>query len=310
MAELGEKSALAKPIEGAKKGKVKVSVRDICTGARIEDATVVVEGQKKQTDSQGEVIVDELSMGTADITVSKHFKEADYIKFITHRPAIIRSYEAKSSEKDLALVEGGETAKVRVEIPVYKVVETVLFSRIHLRFRPELEYGHWWIEVGEKSYGWWPEEGHLGAKEMEEPLPPPPLSKNAGIVAKLMHKVETAHYAAKKARYTANYKAAGQYAQAIGKTFAGVPGILNGSEYQKKIERDPHHGGMDDGKTDEDYRPVIVDCRTRSDIHKAIRDFSFAYSGDWSWRFEFGRNCHTFQKDAMKQLALAMVKKL
>jgi len=173
-----------------------------------------------------------------------------------------------------------------------------------------LDYGHWWIEVGDKSYGWWPEQGHLGSKEMEEPRPPSPLPESAGTIAKIEHMAQSATYRASVAQYSANNSMIGAYGQAIYKTFRGVPGVLNGDEDYKRREKDPHHGDWLEGRTDEDYHPVIVDCRSDADIKAAIRNFAFAYSGEWSWRFELGKNCHTFQKDAMKKLKLDKVKEL
>jgi len=145
---------------------------------------------------------------------------------------------------------------------------------------------------------------------MEEPTPPASLPTDAGMVQKISHMSQMASYRIELARYQANNSAPGFYGQAIGKTFIGVPGILNGSEYRKSIEKDFHHEDWLDGKTDEDYHPVIVDCRTKEELHKAIRDYAFAYSGNWSWRLEFGNNCHTFQIGAMKQLKLDKVKEI
>lgn len=310
MSELGEGVSVAKPVvEKKEKGDLKVSVRDVCDGKRLEDVQVTVNGKTQKTDEFGESTFLGLSVGTTEIKVKKHFEDADYIKFITHKPKATLSYDAKSLSDDITLIVKDETSKERIEIPVFKVVDSVRFCRIHLKLKP-LDYGHWWIEVGDKSYGWWPIENELGAKDMDEPVAPPPLADDAGPSAKIGHMAQTSSYQANMARYTANYTKTSNYGQAIYKTFRGVPGILNGSEDYKKIEEDPHHGDWKKGKTDEDYHPVIVDCRTKEEIHKAIRDFAFAYSGDWSWRFEFGRNCHTFQKDAMKKLNLDKVKEI
>lgn len=310
MSELGEGVSVSKPVvEKKEKGDLKVSVRDVCDGKRIEDAEVIVNGESQQTDEHGESTFSNLAVGSAGIKVKKHFKEADYIKFITHKPKSTLSYEAKSSSDDIALIVKDKTSKERIEISVFKVVDSVRFCRIHLKLSP-LDYGHWWIEVGDKSYGWWPIENELGAKDMDEPTPPPPLADDASAAAKIGHMAQTSSYQANMARYAANYTRASNYGQAIFKTFKGVPGILNGTEEHKRKERDPHHKDWIAGKTDEDYHPVIVDCRTKEEIYKAIRDFAFAYSGQWSWRLEFGRNCHTFQKDAMKKLNLDMVKEI
>lgn len=314
MSEVGEKSKAAKETKPLQKGKVKVSVRDICTGKRIEGATVSVEGKKKTTASDEDLLFDDQHIGNADIKVSKHFTEADYIKFLIHNIALInksitRSYKAVSTDKDLVIVEENKTSKVRVELHVFKVVDSVRFCREHLRFKPELNYGHWWIEIGNKSYGWWP-EAPLGPKEMQEPTPPPTLPNNASTVDKINNMTKRAAYSVAQARYNANYSTVGAYGQAFGKTFAGVPGILNGDEDRKLRERDPHHGDWIDGSTDEDYHPVIDDCRTKDEIHQAIRDYAFAYSGNWSWRLEGGNNCHTFQVGAMNKLHLDKVKKI
>lgn len=310
MSEIGEGAAVAKPAETVKKGKVKVSVRDVCTGKRISDATVIVNGNTKQSDDQGDASFDKLSVGVAKVRVNKHFKEADYKTFITHKPKITMSWEAKSSADDSVLVEEEKESKVRIEIQAYRVVETIRFCRIHLKFSPNLDYGHWWIEAGDKSYGWWPKQGELGAKEMEAPQPPSPLPADAGTATRIGHMAESATYRAKTAQYAANNSMVGNYGQAIYKTFRGVPGLLNGDADYKRREKDPHHKEWLEGKTDEDYHPVIVDCRTDAEIYEAIRKFAFAYSGDWSWRFEFGKNCHTFQKDAMKELRLDKVKEI
>ncbi len=310
MSELGEGAAAAKPVETAKKGKVKVSVRDICTGKRIEGAEVVVNGKSKKSDTQGETLFGEQNVGLTTVKVNKHFEEADYKTFITHKPKITLSHDAKSSAEDMVQVEESKESRVRIEIPVFRVVETVRFCRIHLKFSPKLDYGHWWIEVGNHSYGWWPEEGHLGPKDMEEPQPPAPLPEGADMPAQIEYMAQSASYRARVAQYAANYSKAGAYSQAIYKTFRGVPGILNGDDNYKRNEIDPHHGDWKKGKTNEDYHPVILDCRTDSEIKDAIRDFAFSYSGNWSWRFEFGTNCHTFQKDAMKKLKLDKVKEL
>jgi len=310
MTQVGESVAVAKPAEKKQeKGDLKITVRDICDGSRVKEAEVIVNKETKKTDEYGDCTFTGLPVGSADIKVKKHFKEADYLKFITHNPKITTSHDAKSSENDIALIIVNKTSKERIEIPVFKVIESVRFCRIHLKLKP-LDYGHWWIEVDDKSYGWWPKDGELSAKEMEEPTPPPPLGANASAKEKIAHMSQAAAYRAKNARYQANNSSTSFYGQAIYKTFRGVPGILNGDEEYKKNEIDPHHGDWKNGKTDEDYHPVIVDCRTKEEIHDAIRDFAFAYSGEWSWRFEAGRNCHTFQKDAMKQLKLDKVKEI
>ncbi len=314
MTELGEGSAVTS-IEDvvAETGALKVSVRDICTGERIPEATISVGINSQIGDDQGEASFSELSTGSASISVKKHFKDADYLTFLVHKlpfskTSITRSLEAKSSEQDVAIISKDKETRARIEITVYRVEDGVRFCRKDLKLAGDIDYGHWWIEIGDKSYGWWPEEGHLGAKDLPAPTEPSPLPTGSGMVDRIRHMVATASYQAERARYSANQSTVGQYGQAFYKTFTGVPGILNGDELGKKDEKDPYHKKWLEGHTDEDYHPVIADCRTKEDITNAIRKFALAYSGDWSWVFEFGNNCHTFQIKAMSQLDLEKVK--
>jgi hypothetical protein len=122
--------------------------------------------------------------------------------------------------------------------------------------------------------------------------------------------VSRAAYNVEQAHFNVNNSYVGAYGQAFAKTFKGVPGILNGDEDHKQRELDHHHGFWQRGRTDEDYHPVIVDCRSQEEIHAAIRDYAFAYSGNWSWRLEGGNNCHTFQVGAMNKLRLDKVKEI
>ena len=301
----------------AETGSIKVSVRDICTGKRIPEPNITIGKESKDGDDQGEASFSDLSVGAVNVKVKKHFEEADYITFIVNKipfskKSITRSWEAKSAEQDVAIIAKSKETKLRIEIPVFRVEEGVRFCRKDLKIRgmSDIDYGHWWIEIGDKSYGWWPEEGHLGAKDMPAPAEPPPLPANAGASAKIMHIAAMANYKAQMARYSANYSTVGQYGQAFYKTFKGVPGVLNGSEERKRMERDPYHEKWKVGKTDEDYHPVIRDCRTKGEIYKAIRKFALAYSGEWSWVLESGNNCHTFQVTAMSSLDLNRVKKI
>lgn len=312
MSELGEGVSASKPVvEKKEKRDLRVRVIGACDFmGGVEGVEVIVNGKTQKTDKDGYSLFSGLPIDAIKITAKKHFKEADYLKFITHKPKITRSHEAKSSFDDITFIEEEKNPnKKRIEIPVFRVVDSVRLCREHFSVWP-LNYGHWWIEVGDKSYGWWPIENELGAKDMEEPIPPPPLGDDASVAAKISHMAQVSSYQANKARYVANYTQPSSNVQAVYKTFKGVPGTLNGNESYKAIEQDPHHGFWKEGKTDEDFHPVIVDCRTEEEIHKTIREFAFSYSGEWSWRLEFGRNCHTFQKDAMKKLKLDMVKEI
>jgi hypothetical protein len=303
MTQLGE--GVAAPVtEVVQTGTLKISVRDACDGSRIKKVSVAVGTNKKDTDDSGEAVFSGLPLGLAAAYVKKHFKEADYITFISQTPRIVRRREAISATSDSKEITANSEAKLRIEIPVFKVVDKIRFRRIHLKLKP-LDYGHWWVVVGNNSYGWWPEPGHLGAKDMEEPVLPASPGSDASVAQQIQHMAATASYHVQKAGYAANYSTVGNYGQAIVKTFAGVPGILNGDDAHKNAERDPHH---DDSDFEEEYSPVVNDCTTYDDFKTKIRDFSFGYSGEWSWRFEAGKNCHTFQKEMINVLGLKMFK--
>jgi hypothetical protein len=304
MTQIGESVAVTQ-VEDPKTGGLRVTVRDKCDGSRIKGAIVSVGTKTQTTDDSGETTFSDLPAGPTQAMVNKHFKEADYLTFFSHiMPRIVRRKEAKSSAwGDGDVPEGGE-GRMRVEIDAYKIIDKIRFRRLHLKLKP-LDYGHWWVEVGNKSYGWWPEQGHLGAKDMEEPQPPPPLGDDPSIVERIQHMAARAGYSAQMARYNANKSKVSVYAQAIAKTFVGVPGILNGDEDGKRLELDPHHG---DKKFEEEYSPVVNDCTTIEELQKKIRDFAFSYQGEWSWRFEYGRNCHTFQIEMIKTIGIEKFK--
>lgn len=304
MTQIGESVAVTQ-VEDPKTGGLRVTVRDKCDGSRIKGATVSVGTKTQTTDDSGETTFSDLPAGPTQAMVNMHFKDADYLTFFSHiMPRIVRRKEAKSSAwGDGDVPEGGE-GRMRVEIDAYKIIDKIRFRRLHLKLKP-LDYGHWWVMVGNKSYGWWPEQGHLGAKDMEEPQPPPPLGDDPSIVERIQHMAARAGYSAQMARYNANKSKVSVYAQAIAKTFVGVPGILNGDEDGKRLELDPHHG---DKKFEEEYSPVVNDCTTIEELQKKIRDFAFSYQGEWSWRFEYGRNCHTFQIEMIKTIGIEKFK--
>lgn len=316
MSQIGEGTSITTEKESGL-ASLKVSVRDIITGERIPAATINVNGSTKEGDEHGEAEFSDLPVGMVDVDVKKHFKDADYVTFLVHRIpfsriSLTRSWDAKSAAQDVAFTEADQQEKLRIEIPAFRLEDGVRLCRQDLKLWGDSgpDYGHWWIEIGDKSYGWWPEEDQLGAKELPPPTPPAALPPNPGVVARISHMAKMASYTAHQARYKANYTQAGQLGQAFMKTFAGVPGILNGNERNKKMEKDPYHGGWKQGKSDEDYHPVINDGRSKEEIYEQIREFALAYSGEWSWIFEFGNNCHTFQVKAMSQLDLKKVKKM
>jgi len=309
MTELGEKSGLAKPIKGVKKGKIKVSVRDVCTGKRINGATVIVNGKSKKTGDDEDVLFTEEPLGVADVRVNKHFEEADYSTFTVHYPRILKSFEAKSTETDIAFIEKDKEAKLRIELSVYKIVEKIVFHRRKIIWRAgedEDKYGHWWVVIDDKtSFGWWPKYpvGSEENQKMKPPKAPSDLPSDSSRMQKIQFKLDRAVYFVKQKMYQLSGDPTIQ-------TFMGVEGELNGKYFGGTDTRDAHHVGNDAG--DEQYKPVRKDCIEYAEIRKKIIEFSKNYKskyGDkWSWRLEGGNHCHTFQKRLMKDCSLDNVK--
>ncbi|MFC2023856.1 DUF4157 domain-containing protein, partial [Chloroflexota bacterium] len=88
-------------------------------------------------------------------------------------------------------------------------------------------------------------------------------------------------------------------------TLSGVKGLLNreGSASQ----HDPDEGK----KADTEFHPVMtVDDeddydQVRDRVVGQIHVFAQGYKGNWSWKLiGRGKNCHTFQKDLMKQVGM------
>jgi len=132
------------------------------------------------------------------------------------------------------------------------ICTNITIKRKNIHKSGEDRYGHWWIEMGNESYGWWPEKP-LNLKE----------------------------------------------------TIIGVNGILNGQGVFEggTATRDPHHGKP----AEEVFHPRIdgssnCECWTCKLAENCIRKFAKGYRGKWSW--PLGPNCHTFQKDAMKNCCL------
>ncbi|MCF6324608.1 MAG: hypothetical protein L3J89_09845 [Gammaproteobacteria bacterium] len=309
MTELGEKSALAKPIKEGRKGKIKVSVRDICSGKRINGATVIVNGKSKKTGSDEDVLFSEESLGIADVKVNKHFEEADYSTFIVHYPRILKSFEAKSTETDTVFIEEDKEAKLRIEMSVYNVFEKIVFHRRKIIWgadEDEDKYGHWWVVVDDKtSFGWWPKYpvGSEENRKMKPPEAPSSLPSDASRMQKIQFKFNKAVYSVKQKMY----QLAGD---PITQTFMGVEGELNGKYFGGTDTRDAHHVGNDSG--DEQYKPVRKDCIEYVEIREKViafaNNYKSKYSDKWSWRLEGGNHCHTFQKRLMKDCGLGNVK--
>lgn len=90
------------------------------------------------------------------------------------------------------------------------------------------------------------------------------------------------------------------------KTLRGVPGVLNAPWAGGSPMKDPHHGQG----SDVTFHPVMdVDDSERYEIVRnsvigKIKSFAHGFSGKWNWRFGWGQNCHTFQKELMSEVGL------
>lgn len=83
----------------------------------------------------------------------------------------------------------------------------------------------------------------------------------------------------------------------------GLPGELNGRTLYPagRADRDPHHDDEDDTLDEAFYVAVAADDpRTDREIEDCLRQFALNYQGKWQWFFGWGKNCHTFQRAAMK----------
>ena len=300
MTELGE--GVAVPVsKKSKDGKQLVKEHDACTNDPVEGADVTVGSDKKTSNSSGEASFDKLPVGTLPTKVVKHFKDADYSTFLVHYPRVMRSHKAKSTVLDSPSIKEGAETKTDILLEVYKVLDEIVFHRRHIDIGGADKYGHWWsVFAPNMSFGWWPKYpvGHQLNRRSTPPVEPTPLSSNAGWREKASHMFATASYKAALAIFEA--KEGG-----VGQTLRGVDGELNGVTAFGGIARpgmyvDPHAGGGDSGN--EQYSPVIKECTDIMSIRTSAEAFSTSYSGDWSWRFEAGNHCHTFQKALMRHL--------
>lgn len=289
--------------ETKKKGALKVTVKDTCDGKGVKDVEVTVKGNTKKTNGDGEATFSDLSLGPTRIKVKIHFKDADYSKFIVQYPRILNSHEAKSAENDLVDIIDGTESESNINIVVFKLIDTIVFHRKHIDLGGRDKYGHWWVKIdGNISYGWWPKYpmGSDKNRTSQPPKQPKPLPANAGRMQRIQYGFDSAVYSAKAKAYEMKESSVGQ-------TFRGVEGELNGqTSFGGTKTRDPHHS--DSG--DEQYSPVRNDCFDYSTILGNMSNFAQNYSGGWSWRFEAGNHCHTFQKTLMKQCKLTKVKVL
>jgi len=296
--------AMAVP-EKVKKGTLKVKVVDICNDQPIKDAEVTVNKQVKTTSASGEVEYPDLPVSGYTVDVDKHFADADYVNLIIHYPRIALNREARSTDSAAGSVSDGQTTTTTVKLVVYRPVPEVVFHRRHIELGGEDKYGHWWTCVdGGTSFGWWPKYpmGHPNNQIHTEPTPPAALPPGASRLAQVQHMFSSAVYAVQKKMFNVKESSLVQ-------TFRGVEGELNGqTSFNGTPTGDPHALGGDEGN--EQYQAVVADCRSDAYIRDAMVRFARGYSGGWSWRFELGNHCHTFQKKLMSDADITKLKKL
>jgi hypothetical protein len=283
--------------EAEQTGSLKVAVVDICTGDPIDGATIEIGRARMTSDGSGLATFSSRSVGAHDIEASKHFSEADYSKFLVQYPRVMWKKEARSTVGSVAEVTAGGTTDVELKMVVYRLVNTIIFKRRKIRPTGADKYGHWWTEIdGGESYGWWPKYP-LGSPDNQSsapPTPPDPLPPDAGRMAQIQSAFDSAVYSAQSAWH--RFRESGPI-----QTMVGVAGELNGqTSFGGTPTEDPHQGDAGD----EEYQPVIDDCRPDSEIKDKARSFAAGYRGGWSWRFELGTHCHTFQKQMIAECNL------
>jgi hypothetical protein len=84
--------------------------------------------------------------------------------------------------------------------------------------------------------------------------------------------------------------------------FKGVPGQLNDGGSIATLQRDPHHGE----DADEEFSPLVDDERSDKEVADCLRVFAKRYKGSWQWFVGWGKNCHSFQRAALKHCKLTV----
>jgi hypothetical protein len=315
--EMGEPAEVKAP-QGAnqkekpKPGKLSVKVLDVHSKSPVEGAEVYVRKKKLLTNKDGLAEAGELPEGGYSIRVYKAFPSENFFKFLLHYPKSAISFKAESEVATSATVKSGETTVVQVEFEVYKPLEKVILERRHIDLNGPDKYGHWWTVIdGVDSYGWWPKYpmGHPNNRGGPPPEAPPPLSPDAGTGARIQHMFDRVVHSTLSKLYSLKESS-------LARTFRGVEGELNGctsfggraKRYGHGANIDPHAMQGDSG--DDRFQPILHDGRSEPALKNSMHQFANRYSGGWSWRFEFGKNCHSFQISMMNECNLKDFKSL
>ena len=290
-----------------KKGTLKVNVVNLCDGQPVKDVTIKIRA-KPLAAATGELEVKDLPVGSYSVRAYKHFTEADYITFVTHYPKVALSHKAQSERSVEAEVKNGTTEQVKIELDVFRLVEKVVFHRKNISPKGEDKYGHWWVKIdASESYGWWPKYPMSDPRHASSPAPEPPETpvEGAGVAAWMQHGVDSVVHAVRSTLYQVRESG-------LGRTVFGVEGELNGvSGFNNGTStRDPDHNESGD----EQYQPVLNNCRADAAVKECLRQFAQSYAkdygGKWSWKFELGNHCHTMQKRMIAHCELTQFKAL
>ncbi len=268
MTQVGEIVAADAPSKGddPPRGKLRVKTITKCDGDDIEGVEVIVkvDGKKKKVSTDGSGVADfgEVPARSYVVKLKAHYEEADHFLILVHYPRVTWKRKAIVEAVDSVSVPEGGEAEHVVEMKVYRLVDTIVFKRQQIRIDLKESIKSRTVAA---DYGhWWTE---LGGGESYGWWPAGPLD--------------------------------------LASTFMGVPGALNGfvdgsCRFGEDCTptRDPHDGDV----ADQVFSPVLDDCRTDEDLKDTVRDVSTSYSGNWSWRFEFGNHCHTMQKKIISRI--------
>jgi hypothetical protein len=96
-----------------------------------------------------------------------------------------------------------------------------------------------------------------------------------------------------------------KYPVGIKETLLGTEGEINGiTSFGGSSAKEAHHGDTSGDK----HKVYSEKSDSQPKVQDEMRKFAHAYSGEWRWTFGFGQNCHTFQKDMLKQSNLKVEK--
>lgn len=289
--EIGESSGL--PLgEKPQLGGLEVKVVSKGRERSIERASVMVTVDRHgHTGNDGILRFQKLRPDAYDIRATRRYPDEDYVTFVTHYPAVKISHEATGRGHETASVEPGMVATRVVKLDFYRILPQVVIRRNHIIWKPrpgDDKFGHWWIEIDGESYGWWPKYNvNSWRNRGPSPEPPPPLAPGASMRAQIQDKFAYMNYKARSRLFSLRHSPLIQ-------TLFGVEGELNGvTSFRGTPTLDPHARRGDPGH--ERYHVIATDEEDDATIKQNLRRFARGYSGSWSWRFEFGQNCHSFQ---------------